>query len=464
MTRKILSLFVICLVCACLLCGCSSSTTVTTEDGEELSIPKSVSFAAGKMDTSLTELTLVLEDGEVSQLDYFLNLEKADFSGSECVEEIYNWAKANPQVDVIYTVTMPDGSVMDTSTRSADLSQMGGDEVRLWAESLRFLPGLKSIDLGYERDTISWDDIGALQQSCPDVKVKYYFELYGKDFDLQNTQLNLRHVSVYDWLEGCPQLRNAIDHMPYLTYVDMDSSGVSNEEMVKLRDDYPNIKFVWRIWFGSEMNYSVRTDTEMILASKPTVGGFIDEVNGADLKYCTEVKYLDLGHNATMRDISFVEYMPDLEVAILAMQKWSDISPLAKCEKLEYLEMQTTNCTDLSPLSELENLRHLNVCCIPGLTDISPLYSLTKLERLWLGSMNGVPVEQVEEMKRRAPDCEINTTIYDDPTSGGWRYGYHPEGYIIAAPRYILLRLQFDDYKHSSFSFYWNDPLYYEYN
>ena len=257
-------------------------------------------------------------------------------------------------------------------------------------------------------------------------------------------------------------LRAAIDHMPQLTYVDLDSSGVPNEEMAKLRDDYPGIKIVWRVWFGSELAYSVRTDTEMILASKPTAAGFIDEVNGADLKYCTEVKYLDLGHNATLRDISFVEYMPKLEVLIVAMSKWSDATPLASCKNLEYLEMQTTNCTDLSPLSGLENLRHLNIACITGLEDISPLYSLTKLERLWLGCMNGVPAEQVEQMRKAAPDCEINTTVYDDPTGGGWRYGYHPEGYMFSAPRYILLRLQFNDYKASAFSFYWNDPLYYE--
>ena len=45
-------------------------------------------------------------------------------------------------------------------------------------------------------------------------------------------------------------------------------------------------------------------------------------------------------------DISFVAYMPKLEVAILAMDNWSDATPLASCTELEYLEMQTTLCTD----------------------------------------------------------------------------------------------------------------------
>jgi len=452
------------LMAALLLSGCGNEATVTGPEGEEIKLPRSVEFAAGKLDTDVTELSIALEEGEAEQLKYFTNLQTADFTGSACLEDIKLWAEENPQVEVYYTVTLPDGTVLDTESKSADLSLMDGAGVRKAAESLSLLPELRSIELGYQREELSWDDIGVLQQACPGVKIKYYFELYGKEFDLQNTQLNLRHASVNDGYEGCPSLRAAMDHMPNLSYLDMDSCDVPNEEMAKIRDDYPDVKVVWRIWFGSEMAYSVRTDVEMILASKPSVGGFVDEVNGEDLKYCTEVKYLDLGHNATLRDISFVEYMPKLEVLILAMAKWSDATPLASCPNLEYLEIQTTNCTDLRPLSGLKNLRHINLGFIPALEDISPLYELTELERLWLGSNNGVPQEQVEEMQRRAPNCRINTETYDDPTGGGWRYGYHPEGYMYSEPRYILLRLQFNDYKYSEYSFYWNDPLYYAYN
>lgn len=460
MISKSIRLFLISALCL-MLCGCGSKTVISTETGEEISIPKSVEFAAGEFCTDVTELTVALEAGELEKLRYFTVLERADFTGSAELEAIHAWALENPQVEVLYSVTLPDGTVLDTAAKKADLSAMSGENVRKAAECLALLPELKSIELGTEREGLSWEDIDVLQQACPDAKVKYYFELYDKEFDLQNTQLNLRHVRVYDAEEGCTLLRQAIDRMPYLTYVDLDSASVSNEQMEKLIADYPDIKFVWRIWFGGERVYSVRTDVEMILASKPSVGGFITESNGADLKYCTEVKYLDLGHNATLQDISFVEYMPNLEVLILAMAKWSDASPLAKCEKLEYLEIQTTNCTDLTPLSGLKNLRHLNLGCIPALEDISPLYELTELERLWLGSYHSVPDEQVEEMQRRAPNCKINTNTFDDPTGDGWRYGYHPDGYMYSDPRYILLRLQFDDYKGSAYSFYWNDPLYY---
>ena len=51
----------------------------------------------------------------------------------------------------------------------------------------------------------------------------------------------------------------------------MDNTGVSNEALAKIREQSPNIDVVWRVWFGT--NYSVRTDTERILASsRPSAG------------------------------------------------------------------------------------------------------------------------------------------------------------------------------------------------
>ena len=447
MSLKRFLIFALALVCLA-LCGCGAESAPEK--------PEPVRFANApelKVDESTTQLNLVLQSGEAQLLERLPALESCDFSGSECTDEIALWAKAHPEVDVYYTVSLPDGTVLDTKSKSADLSQMSGADIRKAAEALACLPKLSSINLGKERSSVTWEDIGVLQDACPDSNYKFAFSLYGKDFDLQNTQLNLSHIPVSD---GGAAVREVMAYMPNLTYVDMDSCGVSNEDMAAIRDDFPDIKVVWRIWFGSNLSYSVRTDAERILASKPSVAGFVDEYNGADLKYCTEVKYLDLGHNAPLGDISFVKYMPKLEVAILAMGAWSDASPLADCPELEYLEMQTTRCTDLSPLSGLKKLRHLNIACIPDLTDISPLYSLTELERLWLGSNNMVPWEQVDKMQEAAPNCEIDASVYDDPTAGRWRYTADGTWNY----RYYVLRKQFDGYENSAFSFTWNDPLY----
>ena len=455
MTGKKVIVLVISLLCACLLLGGCGKIK---EAAEAVTGPKPVEFAAGKFDVeTTTELNIVLQPGETQLLAGLPLLKSADFSGSECVDEIYNWAQSNPQVEVKYTVTMPDGTVLDNSAKELDFSSKSGSDIRAAAEVLPYLPEIERVALGVERPELSWEDIGLVQQLLPDAKLSYSFELYGQQTDINNTQINLSHVPVED---GGAAINQAMSYMPALAYVDMDSCGVSNEEMAAIRDAHPNVKVVWRVWFGD--NYSVRTDVERILASMPSRGGMLNGENSDALMYCTDVKYLDVGHNDDLWDIDFVAYMPKLEVAILAMCNWSDASPLANCKNLEYLEMQTTLCTDLSPLAELENLRHLNIAYNYDLCDISPLYGLKDLERLWIGCINPVPSEQVAQMQAAAPNCEINTEVYIDPTGGRWRYvGYNELAYMyIYHDRYILLREQFGDYASDVFSFYWNDPLY----
>ena len=457
--------FLIFLLCLCLaLSGCgkseSESGSAAPSGGFSLGGPKPVQFAAGEIAPETTELSIVLQSGETELLAKLPQLKSADFSGSDCLDEIIAWADANPQVQVKYTVPLADGTALDPQTDTLDLSQFSGEQIRACLDNFKYLPELRRIELGVERANLAWEDIGMLQQALPDVKLKYIFNLYGLDVELENTQINLSHVPVED---GGAAVREAMAYMPNLCYLDMDSCGVSNQDMAAIRDAYPDVKVVWRIWFGEWDVYSVRTDVERILASRPTVGGEIYPGNCEALQYCTEVKYLDLGHNENMTDISFMSTMTKLEVAVLAMANWSDASPLANCKNLEYLEIQTTNCTDLSPLAELKNLKHLNVAYIPDLEDISPLYGLTQLERLWIGCMNNVPYEQVQQMQAAAPDCEINIDVYVDPTGGRWRYvDYNSELYVyIYHPRYIQLREQFDDYVDSAFSFSWNDPLFY---
>ena len=192
----------------------------------------------------------------------------------------------------------------------------------------------------------------------------------------------------------------------------------------------------------------MRTDVKKILASMPSVGGNLQISNTRALKYCTEVKYLDIGHNEELQDISFTAYMPDLEVAIFAMLNVKDISPLANCTKLEYLELQTNKITDLSPLKNLTGLHHLNIGYNFELTDITPLYGMTELERLWIGRFTPIPEDQVREMQRRAPGCVIDLEATDP--HAGWRYGNE---------RYDLLVKQFG-YDTQDYSFPWKDPLF----
>ena len=502
-------------LCCVLLAACSSK----------------VSLSSGRYPSDSAQLTAVIQEDDIAALDSFVGLSSVDFTGSICYEAITDWAQAHPDIEVRYTVEMPWGEAVDNSVTSLDLSTHPAAEIQQAAELLQYLPALETVSIGSskldpeafcalaagnpnidftgaisaggmtidlhsteldltgisrkdapeliailpymssleriqlgsdENANLTWEDIAALEAACPQAEVEYAFTLYGKHFTLSSTSMIISHKPVEDNGE---LVRRVIACMPELTYLDMDSCGVGDEDMAAIRDDFPNVDVVWRIWFGK--GYSVRTDVDTILASNPDAGGELNSTNSGSLKYCTKVKYLDLGHNVELEDISFVSYMPDLEVAILAMVRITDFSPLADCPHLEFLELGASGLHDLTPLSNLKELRHLSVASDPCLFDISPLYGLTELERLWISPWTPISQDQIDKMQECAPNCYIDLHSKDnnsyDVGYPGWRYiGYGEDGHAILHPRYILLWSQFNYgaapycYAYSS-----NDPLYY---
>ena len=524
------------LLSLCLLAGCglspaeesggSSGPGLPGSLQELISPTRTVTLRAGEFPADTTELTAVITADEIELLDGFSQLQRVNFSGSRCYDEILQWSAAHPQVDVSYTVALPGGAVADQDTQvvdlsglddaglqearpllaylpalqnvslgsapsadtaleylrsfpdvhfdfsftvngqehslaetSLDLSEADAAEAEAWLSWMPFMSQLRSVQLGSgdgEDSRIPWTTIAAMEKACPNARFDYAFQLYGVNFDLHSRDMNLNHLQIDD--EGA-LVKEITACMPELRYLDMDFCGVSDDAMASIRDSLPGVDVVWRIWFGT--GYTVRTNETRILASNPGKGGNFTRENTYPLRFCTKVRYLDLGHNDTMEDISFVSYMPDLEVAVLAMGAYSDLRPLADCPKLEYLELQTSAVSDLRPLSGLKNLRHLNLCYNFTLMDITPLYELTGLERLWLGCLCPIPAEQIATFKRLVPNCEVNTTTVD-PTEEGWRYLGHDEyGLTIVAPRYILLteQMRYGDAPYS-YAYIENDPLY----
>lgn len=447
--------------------GAGSEPQATVE--QVPATPAPIHFSAGDVDPAAQTIRMALAPGETAMLDALPYLQSADLSGSAGEEEVAAWAAAHPNVQTRYTVTLPNGSVLDTDTQSVDLSGQSAADCEAAARKLALLPGLSSVNLGAEGGPLGWGDIANLRQILPKPAFKYAFKLYGTDCNLADTTINLYRVSVPD---NGAFIDEVMGYMPQLTYVDMDSCGLQPKRLEEINLNHPNTKVVFRVYFGD--NYTARTDAERILASMASRGGMLTNDNTEGLYYCHDVKYLDLGHNTLLTNIGFVAQMPKLEVAILSMCNFSDATPLASCPELEYLEMSNTYCTDLRPLSGLAKLRHLNVASIGfdqpydgspriQLTDITPLYPLTELERLWIGAYNPVPPEQVQEMQRRAPKCEIDVEVYTDPVGGHWRYldlaNYIDTWVDTYHPRYVKLREQFGDYEYTVYNFTWNDPL-----
>ncbi len=481
-----------------------------------------IRFAGRSVSVYTTTLKAELTKRDIPLLESFPNLKSADFRDSECYEEIAQWADLHPEVDVLYKVRLPNGDRLESSAQEVDLTWMNPEDVPATQDALACLRKLRLmrfgevggrisvsdmqqvhdvwpdtecqfsaviggkvydgaatsldlrdarhedaqalamvlscmkkltfVELGSEDSgSIPWADIALWKDNCRDVQFRYSFTLYGRRVDLDTETLDYRGIPIRD---NGNALFSVLSCMNHCTLVDLDSTGIADSSLEELRSRFPDTKIVWRVWFGE--NYSVRTDVEKILASKPTVGGMISDASM--LRYCTDVKYLDLGHNDELQDLSFVSAMPKLEVLIIAMTAITDISPLQNCPKLEYVEFNSTNIADLTPLQGCTGIHHLNIAGCPKIRDITPLYGMTELERLWIGRDTPVPAEQVQRMREIVPACKINTTT-DDPHGDAWRFtDYDPEiPKYYWVPRYELLREQMG-YNYQEYSFYWLDP------
>ena len=276
---------------------------------------------------------------------------------------------------------------------------------------------------------LSIADVKKLQQGCPNVIFHYSFTLFGKT--VSTTDAKIEYVNKTIGNAGEAKIREALDILTACTYFKLDTCGLSNEVLAKIRDDYPRTEVVWRIVQPNKTWRSWLTDTDTLRA----VYG-IDDTNSGQFKYLTKVKYMDLGHNTSMKDLSFCAYMPDLEIAILSGSPIKDLTPLGNCKKLEFLEIAWCgNVKDVSPLAGCDSLKYLNV----SHTVVKDFTALThlKLEMLCYvnsGNRAGLTADYWAEVQAMFPTCWITYNPLKDnnatPYGIGWRYkesgGYTP--------------------------------------
>ena len=307
------------------------------------------------------------------------------------------------------------------------------DEIRAL---LPWLPALERIETVPAEGESAWtlEALSELRAAAPEnAAIACRFELFGQTLSSEDEEIVYYRNKLGD--DKLPIIRMALPLLSGCRRFVLDDCDLDYAKLAELRDEFPERNLVWRVRFGID---SVLTDTQRIWSV------FVTDENCDVLKYCTEVLYLDVGHEVELNDFHYIPYMTKLQVLIVMRTGFSDCELLTHCPDLEYLEIFSSNVTDLSPLAECHNLEHLNISNLPEVTDISPLYGLTKLKRLRI-TMDSVPAEQKEEIARRLPDCELLLEGYG-PTDNGWRRNRQNE----LVPRYALLREQMGYDGHAS--------------
>lgn len=287
-------------------------------------------------------------------------------------------------------------SVRDDIT-SLDLSGIKTDD-ELYGMLLWF-PSLTSVTMNNVRMT-QYKQL-ELSRLFPEIKFDFDVIIAGKKLDSLSEKIDLSGREITDLNE----IRRAIQLFPNLNYLDMSDCGISNEEMAEFRSEYEgSVKIVWRLHMGQ---WSLKTDA--VAFSVLIYNYEHTRLTSADiqvLKYCTDLRALDIGHQA-VTDISVIgDYLPELRILILADNRVSDLTPLSKLKHLHYLEFFVNRVSDLSPLAECRELVDLNISYNYRISDITPLLDLPLLERLWLESCP-ISDEKVDILRERYPNSKI---------------------------------------------------------
>ena len=471
-----------CLLCLLLaLSGCAKhgNKPVITPMMPTGTVDITVPSETGKPDLTVEHLAIVVTEKDIRQLEDYENLKTLDLTGSDCYAAIARYRKFHPEVEITYTVSLGSTAV-DANVRELSLTQ-NDYQFEALLENLQYLTELQSLSLSkitlnaqqmtalrekypdlpmtysvdlcgqeYASDVteidLSWltpeqipqaaavlpilpeltyvelmpesgglsslskADVKVLVDAAPGVNVHYTFELFGKTISTTDERVEFMGHSIGN--EGEPQIREALDIMTGCNYFKLEKCGLDNDVLAGIRNDYPDIKIVWRIQFGK---YSAMTDAEMIRA----VYNVFDDTC-YNLRYCTDVKYMDIGHNESLTDLSFIGFMPDLEILIASGCAVKDLSGFENCKKLEFLELAyCLDLTDVSPLMGCESLANLNIS-YTKVKDLAPLDGLP-LERL-MSIHTWVQPDEQKIFQEIHPDCWTTFYYGNQPYGKGWRY------------------------------------------
>lgn len=468
------------LILAAALCtaGCSVHQEPTEPDYETFTNP---TWAP----VSVEEISAIVTEDSIANLDKYPGLKKVDLSGSTCYAAILDYMESHPDVEVTYTVSL--GGVF-VSPSSSDLILLPGTyDFDTMMENLAYLPGVTNIFL--QKTQLSSDQLAALAEAYPDIAITYSIEFNGVEYGEGTTELNLAdydtaqlatameklammpHITNVELMkedgtsnfsvEQLKQLQKAAPHIAFNYNVELFGktvstaddivdfsdcnvddeaalrsamelltgaskvrvvgSDLSHETLAAIQADFPNTTLVWRVYIAGKPHL---TDEEMLFLSQDS----LRNSNCENLKYMTRAKYVDAGHSEKLTDISWLAYMPDVEILILSGSPITDLSPLAGCTKLEWLEVVFCgNLKDISPVKNLTNLRFLNI----GMTEVSDISAVQDLplERFHALSTN-VPHADFEAYKAAHPDCWTTYKDSKQPYGKGWRYDDNGKTYF----------------------------------
>lgn len=395
----------------------------------------SVPVGEQRVENDATSAVLSIAPSELeAALPYLPRLTDIKFANAstENYAALIDFASRYPALSVRWDVKIGDSSY----PADQESLQLKGQNITAadLESAMAGLPAVKEVRLP-EGVFFAASEQTALMQRFPSILFVWPVRLTDEFSASSNaTEIDMRTFTISD----AAAFSDALQLLPKLTYADLCGCGLSDDEMVVLKERYPAVKFVWLIRVSG---WEIRTDikgfsTGQRNAFPDGAGKYVGKKHSyksfrskdfENLKYCTDLIALDVGHCTRIGDVDFIANLPKLKYLIISLCDLTDISPLANQTELEFLEIKYNYITDLSPIKNCTKLRYLN-CANNEISDFSVIGNMPNLERFWM-SMNNFTMSQVEDLQAQYPNVLIKASLKDPEYAESlWRKGN--EGYL----------------------------------
>lgn len=223
-----------------------------------------------------TEITITsLSDGDVAQLDYLTALQTVRAEGCTDYAQLAELQLRHPQAKVLYSVTVG-GSSYDQDTTSLNLKGLTEAD----AAALKGLTRLTEVSVsGCDNYAL----LRQLQQENPQWNLRYTVSLNGETLPWDQESLELKGATA-------EELETALSALPRLTSLRVSSPEAEMDELLALREAYPQSGLVWDVEIYGK---TVTSDTTEL------------DISGIQVESCGEVEKL-------------ARYLPDLEKLIMS--------------------------------------------------------------------------------------------------------------------------------------------------
>lgn len=284
-------------------------------------------------------------------------------------------------------------------------------------QAIKFIKSEQPTELTLENVKFTPAELLSLRERMPDGSILHFSTTWGRisftdevvDLDLREIKTNVTGEDLEAIVALCPNVKSIDNSM---------KRSPSNNVMIPICEKYPDVRFEWTVRLGKN-HYCQTTQTAFSTFNEPFDEDSVtsNQLNKV-MKYCYRLKALDLGHN-TIKDLEFLQYLPDLELLIVGDNQIHDLTPIENCKHLKYLEIFSNYITDLTPLQACTELLDLNICYCPIL-DFSPIDELDSLERFWATMIRHLSEEEKERFQQVHPNVEVDFKG-SHATTNGWR-------------------------------------------